>query len=174
MTSLPQPLQAVVTLFEGPLAGVRFADIDASGLTKLAAEVSQVQLEVESHEAKLAHLKQTLAQRQEALHALAQQALAYARIYAEGDDALTAQLNDIALPRATKPRKAKAQPAGAEAEAASGEVTSGEVTSAARAPAVAEERVVETEDEAEAPNKPAYARPKIKRKLARAGARSEA
>ena len=36
---------------------------------------------------------------------LAQQALAYARIYAENDEALSAELNDIALPRAAKPRK---------------------------------------------------------------------
>jgi hypothetical protein len=172
MTSLPQPLQAVVSLFEGPLSGVRFADIDAAGLTKLAADVSRVQVEVEAHEAKLVELKQYLAQRQEALQALAQQALAYARIYAEGDDALTAQLNDISLPRATKPRKAKAQPADAEVEA---EAAPAAAVAATSEPVEAEAPAVE-EDEADAPakTKPAYARPKIKRKLARAGASSSA
>jgi hypothetical protein len=150
---------------------VRFADIDAAGLTKLAADVSRVQEDVEAHEAKLVELKQTLAQRQEALQALAQQALAYARIYAEGDDALTAQLNDISLPRAVKPRKAKAQASDAvEVEAAPA------VVAKVAGDAVEVEAPAAEEDEADAPakTKPAYARPKIKRKLARAGANSSA
>jgi hypothetical protein len=150
---------------------VRFADIDAAGLTKLAAEVSRGQVEVEAHEAKLVELKQSLAQRHEALLSLAQQALAYARIYAEGDDALMAQLNDIALPRATKPRKVKAQAADAveaDAEAAPA------VAQKASRPVDAEGAVEEDEADAPAKTKPAYARPKIKRKLARAGANSSA
>jgi hypothetical protein len=170
MTSLSQSLQAVVTLFEGPLSGVRFADIDAAGLSQLAAEVSRVQAEVETHESKLVELKQSLVQRHEALLSLAQQALSYARIYAEGDEALTAQLNDITLPRAAKPRKAKPQPAeGTEAAPADMSVDIGEPVAAA---AAAEEEP-EAED-ARAEAKPAYARPKIKRKLARASVRSEA
>jgi hypothetical protein len=114
MTSLPQPLQAVVALFEGPLSGVRFADVDAAGLSRLAAEFASVAAEVEQHEAKLVELRQGLAQRQEALVALSQRALAYARVYAEDDDELLAKLNDIALPRAAKARKpATAKPAAA-------------------------------------------------------------
>jgi hypothetical protein len=105
MTSLSPPLQAVVALFEGPLSGVRFADVDAAGLSKLAAELASVAGEVEQHEAKLAELRQDLAQRQEALLALSQRALAYARVYAEDDEELLAKLNDIALPRAAKSRK---------------------------------------------------------------------
>jgi hypothetical protein len=106
MTSLTPPLQAVVALFRGPLHNVRFADIDASGLSTLAEEVEGAAAEVQAHETKLAELRQLLSQKQETLLGLAQQALAYARIYAEGDEALSAELNDIALPRAAKPRKA--------------------------------------------------------------------
>jgi hypothetical protein len=106
MTSLPSPVQSVLELFQGPLASVRFADIDAAGLVKLAAEVEAAATEVHEHEGKLTELKQALAQRQEALLVLAQQALAYARVYAEGDDALLEAVNRIALPRAAKPRKA--------------------------------------------------------------------
>jgi hypothetical protein len=109
MTSLSPPLQAVVALFRGPLQNVRFADIDAVGLSNLAAEAEAAAGEVEAQEAKLVQLRQALAQKQEALLVLAQQALAYARIYAEGDEALTAELNDISLPRAAKPRKSSAK-----------------------------------------------------------------
>jgi hypothetical protein len=108
MSSLSPSIQSVVQLFRGPLAGVRFADIDAAGLTNLASEVEAAAAEVEAHEAKLLELRHVLAQRNEALLSLAQQALAYARIFAEGDDALTAELNQIALPRPTKPRKKEA------------------------------------------------------------------
>jgi hypothetical protein len=105
MTSIHAPIQSVLDLFNGPLSSVRFADIDASGLTHLAAEVEAAAREVQQHEAKLAELRQGLAQRQEALLALAQQALAYARVYAENDEPLLEELNRISLPRAAKARK---------------------------------------------------------------------
>jgi murein DD-endopeptidase MepM/ murein hydrolase activator NlpD len=106
MSSLSSPLQAVVALFSGPLHGVRFAEIDGDGLGTLATEVEALSSDVATQEAELANLRETLALKQEALNTLAQQALAYARIYAESDEALSAELDEIALPRAGKPRKA--------------------------------------------------------------------
>lgn len=146
MSSLSPALQSVVQLFRGPLAGVRFATIDAAGLDALATEVESASDELQAQEAKLTELKQSLAQRQEALLVLAQQALAYARIYAEGDDALSAELNQIALPRAAKPRKkdATAKPAAEEAEAAVAEAAPLE------APPESSEVVVEAVTEPEA------------------------
>jgi hypothetical protein len=105
MTLPPSPLQAVVDIFSGPLQGIRFADIDGDGLGNLAADVDALSTEVEAQESHLAALREALAQKQETLLALAQQALAYARIYAESDEALAAELNEIVLPRATKPKK---------------------------------------------------------------------
>lgn len=126
MTSLSPPLQAVVALFRGPLQNVRFADIDAAGLSSLAQEVEGAAADVQVQEAKLAELRQQLSQKQDALLALAQQALAYARIYAESDDALLAELNEIALPRSAKPRKAPSpkavEPAGQAAAASEARV----------------------------------------------------
>lgn len=109
MTSLTPPIQSVLELFQGPLANVRFADIDAAGLTKLAAEVEAASAEVDQQEQKLTELRQVLAQRQEALLTLAQQALAYARVYAENDEALLEELNRIVLPRSAKPKKPSAR-----------------------------------------------------------------
>lgn len=105
MTSLPPPVLSVLELFKGPLANVRFADVDAAGLATLASDVERAALEVESQEAKLAELRQSLAQAQESLLVLTQRALAYARVYAENNDELLEELNQIALPRAQKPRK---------------------------------------------------------------------
>ena len=115
MTSLSPSIQSVLELFKGPLSNVRFADIDAEGLARVAAEVEAVGGEVARHEEELAMLRQTLAQRQEALLTLAQQALAYARVYAENDEQLLDELNRIALPRSTKPRKPGASNNGARA-----------------------------------------------------------
>lgn len=114
------PLQAVLQLFQGPLADVRFADIDAAGLASIAAEVESAADAVAQQEAQLSELRQTLVERQDALLLLAQRALAYARVYAEHDEALTEQLARISLPRPAKPRKPAAAKAtgAAAAEAA--------------------------------------------------------
>jgi len=116
MTSLSAPVQAVLELFKGPLSDVRFADVDAAGLANLATEVEGAAKAVAQQEAQLNELRQTLADRQDALLLLAQRAVAYARVYAEHDEALTAQLANITLPRASKPRKtSSAKPPSAEA-----------------------------------------------------------
>ncbi|MET0790246.1 MAG: hypothetical protein ABW061_01880 [Polyangiaceae bacterium] len=106
MTPFSPPVQAVLELFKGPLSTVRFADVDAAVLSNAAAQVASAAAEVEACEAQLAERKQGLAERQDALLVVAQRALAYARVFAEGDDALLEELNRIALPRASKPRKA--------------------------------------------------------------------
>lgn len=180
MTSLAPALQAVVALFRGPLHNVRFADIDAAGLGNLAAEVEAAAAEVEAQEAKLAELRQALSQKQESLAALAQQALAYARIYAEGDDALTAQLNEITLPRAAKPRKPSLKGAGARGEAEQGAEPAELPAPSEVAPAAAAGRepvspeVVTANDAAAEPEFAKPGRRKVQRRLARASASGDA
>ena len=140
MTSLPAPVQAVLELFQGPLSDVRFADVDAAGLARLATEVEGAASAVAQQEAQLAELKQTLADRQDALLLLTQRAVAYARVYAEHDEALTAQLANIVLPRAAKPRKASV------AKLASADQATPEAEAAvAAAPEEPSEAVVEEE-----------------------------
>src|SRR6478752_811488 len=114
MSYLSPPVQAVIDLFEGPLAEVRFADVDASALLSLARATEAAAADLAQHEAQLSELRQSLADKQDALLVLAQRGLAYARVYAEHDEALSEQLSGINLPRASKPRKASSKPAGSE------------------------------------------------------------
>lgn len=149
MTSLSSPLQAVIDVFSGSLNGVRFADIDGEGLSALAAEVETLNSEVELHEAHLAELRETLAQKQESLLALAQQALAYARIYAESDEALSTTLNEIALPRANKPRKTSAKtPSERTAKAPTDDDTEAEVTAESPSPSPSKRKTTKAATEA--------------------------
>jgi len=142
MTSLSAPVQAVLQLFQGPLSGVRFADVDAAGLASLVSEVEGAASAVAQQETRLNELKQTLAERQDALLLLAQRALAYARVYAEHDEALSQQLASIALPRAGKPRKANGAKAPSAEAAAPSETEAGE-SAAAAAPEETPDSIVE-------------------------------
>jgi len=171
MTPSSPAIQSVLALFKGPLASVRFADIDAAGLASLAAEVESAAGDVNDHEAKLAELRQALAERQEALLVLVQRALAYARVYAENNDELLEELNGIALPRVSKPRKQSA------AKTSSAEAVAPESPAdAARAADEVIERVepeasVESAETADAP--PARATKKVRGRLSRAFTRED-
>ena len=154
MSPLSPSLQAVLELFQGPLAELRFADVDAAGLQTLASTVDAAASAVAEQEARLAELRQTLADRQDALLLLAQRALAYARVYAEHDEALTEQLARITLPRASKPRKATPKAANSEPSLADAEQATTPDTTAATediaAPAAEAELTESAADEADA------------------------
>lgn len=120
MTVPSSPVHALVALYSAQLHGVRFGGIDAESLGNLATEVDRLNTDVEAREAELQSLREALAQKEETLLTLAQQALAYAKIYAESDEALSAQLNEIALPRGTKSRKGPSSKAGSERGARAG------------------------------------------------------
>lgn len=109
MSYVSPAVQAVIDVFQGPLADVRFADVEASALVNLAHAAELAAADLAQHEAQLSELRQALADRQEALLVLAQRGLAYARVYAEHDEALSEQLSRITLPKATKPRKANSK-----------------------------------------------------------------
>jgi hypothetical protein len=114
MTVPASPVHTLVALYSDQLQAVRFGDIDAESLGNLATEVDRLSTDVEAKEAELASLREALAQKEETLLTLAQQALAYAKIYAENDEPLSAQLNEIALPRGTKSRKGPSTKAASE------------------------------------------------------------
>ncbi len=169
----PSAIQSVLELFKGPLASVRFADVDAAGLANLAAEVESAADEVNAHEAKLAQLRLELAGRQEALLLLAQRALAYARVFAENDDALLEELNRISLPRAAKTRKPSATKTTNADDAAAPPLTADATPAADTATESVEPEAPSVADEP-AETKPARATKKmVKGRLSRAFSRED-
>jgi hypothetical protein len=107
-TAIPAPIQIMLELFTSALADVRFADVDGQTLGRCAAEVEAAAEGVAAAQAAVDAARETLRQKQDALLQMAQCALAYARVYAEGDEALSSQLDGVNLPRSTRrPRVAE-------------------------------------------------------------------
>ncbi|HSY25147.1 MAG TPA: hypothetical protein VK841_23640 [Polyangiaceae bacterium] len=100
--AIPAPVQTILALFTTSLVDVRFADVDGPTLAHLAADVETAAESVAAAQAALDAARETLQTRQDALLQHAQRALAYARVYAEGDVALSQQLETISLPRPTR------------------------------------------------------------------------
>lgn len=85
---VPAASRAVIDLFRRALPDVRFPDVDLEALEDAERALIEAQRELESAEAALERARAVLAERSSALSAKGQRALAYARIYAEGDEAL--------------------------------------------------------------------------------------
>ena len=102
MTPIPAPIQTLLDLFSSHLADVRFGDIDAPSLARLAADVQLASEVTAGAQVALDSARITLHERQEALLLHAQRALAYARVYAEADESLSARLEAVTLPRAAR------------------------------------------------------------------------
>jgi hypothetical protein len=98
-SALDPAIVDLLSLFAGPLSDVRFPGIDHATLSELASEVERAQTEVEQARALLASSVAQLEARRLELHARAQRAKAYARVYAEGNAALQAELDRVVLPK---------------------------------------------------------------------------
>jgi multidrug efflux pump subunit AcrA (membrane-fusion protein) len=109
MTAIPAPIQTLLDLFTTSLADVRFADLDGQTLASSAAEVEAAAKSVAVAQAALDAAREVLQSRQDALLQRAQRALAYARVYAESDEALSRRLDAVTLPRPA--RRARAEDA---------------------------------------------------------------
>jgi hypothetical protein len=106
MEAIAAPIRAAIELFETTLSEVRFPDVDARTLASAAAEVDAAGRAVSSAQAALDSARSALQERQDALLGQVYKAIAYARVYAENDEALIQRLNEIALPRGGRvPRK---------------------------------------------------------------------
>jgi hypothetical protein len=106
-----EPLAALIDAFGANSTALCFPEVDHPTLEGLAAELRQAAAEVERCERALAQARQLLDERREALRARAERGLAYARIYAEDDDALRERLEAIDLGATTLPAaKAKRAP----------------------------------------------------------------
>ncbi len=100
--AVPAPVRAVMELFGAELKGVKFPGLDAAHLADGAAKVRERVEEVTLAEEALATARAALEQAQETLSQTAARALAYARIYAETDEALLQKVEGLALPRAPR------------------------------------------------------------------------
>jgi hypothetical protein len=85
----------VLELYADALREVRFPDLDLALLEAARDALLVSQLEVERSEAQLQAARAVLEVKSEALQAKAERALAYARVFALGDAALSAQLAEI-------------------------------------------------------------------------------
>jgi len=109
MNAISSPVQALLDLFTAELAELRFADVDANVLARLAADTHTAAEAVSVAQATLDTARSALQERQDTLLAHAQRAHAYARVYAEGDDALLVRLDAITLPRAARRARTEGQ-----------------------------------------------------------------
>jgi hypothetical protein len=96
------PVHQVLELFETELASVKFADLEADVLARAAEQTMVAAQAVAQAEATLETARAALADKQEVLAQKAQRALAYARVYAEDDAALSSRIDAIALSRSTR------------------------------------------------------------------------
>jgi hypothetical protein len=116
---IPDAVRAVLALFEGPLAEVRFPQVDGETLAAQASVVEQrraiLQRALEAVQAARAELEAE----QRSLLDQARRAHAYASVFAEGDEQLSEQLAKIdfgerpvapAKKRGRKPKRDKAAP----------------------------------------------------------------
>jgi hypothetical protein len=96
------PIRALLELFVGELALVKFPELDAEVLRDAAGQVSSRSEALARAEAAVERARVELGEAQETLQQKAQRALAYARIYAEDQPELAGKLEDITLPRAQR------------------------------------------------------------------------
>jgi len=116
MNAITPPMQTLLDLFHSHLADVRFGDVDAKSLARLATEVQSTADVVTAAQVALDSARIALHERQETLTLHAQRALAYARVYAEADESLSARLEAVTLPRAARRSRTDASPSSAASE----------------------------------------------------------
>lgn len=95
---VPSLARDVIDLYRGPLADVRFPDLDRDELDASEAELLEAQRELEAAERALETAREQVAAQVACLVVRAQRGLAYARVFAEGNPELREHLDAIAVP----------------------------------------------------------------------------
>lgn len=95
----PVLARQVIELYADELADVRFPDLDLAALRAAQEALHAAQLEVERMEDKLASARAELELASDRLNGKAERALAYARIFAQGDAALAPKVAEIGRKR---------------------------------------------------------------------------
>ncbi len=95
-------MRALLEVFSTELSEVKFPDVDAEVLEEAAGRVREMAEAVARAQAALEAARQALGESQEALLQKGQRALAYARVFAEEDAALSTRLEAIGLPKSAR------------------------------------------------------------------------
>jgi hypothetical protein len=107
---VPPRVRDILALFESDLSDARFGDLDATALETLAEEVRDRARDVDAARAALDASHAALEEARAILSKRAEQALAYARVFAEEHEEVAARVEAIQDERgepAAKPRRAK-------------------------------------------------------------------
>lgn len=109
--SSPASVRAVLDLFRGPLAEVRFPGIDRESLANAESEVEARRAELQVALEAVASARASLEAAQGALFEQARRAHGYATVFADGDPALLEALGKIDLDaRELAPKQARGRP----------------------------------------------------------------
>jgi hypothetical protein len=104
LNPVPRSIVALQRLFEGPLADVRFPDVDGKSLAAAVKALADGDAAARTLEDQLDEARRHVDELQDQLTLRAQRALAYARVYAEGNDELQSQLAAIVVPKTSRQR----------------------------------------------------------------------
>lgn len=91
----PTLARQVIDLYSAELADVSFPGLDLSSLLHAQAQLHAAQVEVERVQAELEAMRGQVEANSQALTALAERGLAYARVFAQGDDELGPRIAEI-------------------------------------------------------------------------------
>ena len=95
--SITAPIQEVLALFQGPLKEVSFPGVSLEAFELTFRKVEEQAREVEKAQAALEAARSALQGVHQEVIQQAQRALAYAKVYAEGNEELLAKLDGIQL-----------------------------------------------------------------------------
>ncbi len=115
---IPSRVRDVLALFRSELGEQRFGDLDAAALDELAEHARACAREVERARAALESAQSSLATARDELTRRVEQALAYATVFAQGDEALSARLAALGGAGEQPPKRAKRPRKAASAQAA--------------------------------------------------------
>ncbi len=102
--AITAPIKEVLDLFDGPLKGVVFPGVSLESFEAMFKKVEQQAMQVEKAQAALEAARAALRGAHQEVLQQAQRTLAYAKVYADGNQELLAKLDAIQLgkkPRAT-------------------------------------------------------------------------
>lgn len=106
---VPVGVRQLLEVFAGPLAEVRFPDVDAERLEAACQTLRAADGAVRQALVALEAAQTALADQEMALVKLAERGLAYAKVYGAEDEALQAKLAEVELGGRRGPRKGKAK-----------------------------------------------------------------